>query len=216
LRQKRSVGEYLAFLTIKYGVDPGKFFAALLAATEQEKSECDGLIIEYRGEIGAKKIFLMKNTSGVIAQFRIPNEFLLGKGNPLKNFMETDMVRKHLSKKTKPATSNFIKDLRAGMSHVNLRAKVLEVEETKHVFTRYGNPAIVAKVLIGDETGTIKLCLWNGQINSVSVGDTVHIENAQASMFRGEKQLSLGKKGTLNNEVFKPQLASVDLPTVTP
>jgi hypothetical protein len=34
------------------------------------------------------------------------------------------------------------------------------------------------------------------------------------STFRGERQLSLGKKGTLSNvEIFKPQVTSIDLPT---
>jgi replication factor A1 len=67
--------------------------------------------------------------------------------------------------------------------------------------------------LIADETGTIKLCLWNGQIATVSAGDTVQIENAQVSVFRGERQMSLGKTGTLSNvEIFKPQMASIDLP----
>jgi replication factor A1 len=89
----------------------------------------------------------------------------------------------------------------------------LEVEETKHVVTRHGNHAIVAKALIADETGTIKLCLWNGQIASVSPGDIVQIENAQVSSFRGERHMSLGKKGTLSNiEIFKPQAASINLP----
>ena len=63
-----------------------------------------------------------------------------------------------------------------------------------------------------NETGTIKLCLWNGQIAAVSAGDTVQIENAQVSAFRGERQLSNGKTGTLSNvEIFKPQVASLDL-----
>jgi replication factor A1 len=91
----------------------------------------------------------------------------------------------------------------------------LEVAEPKHVVTRYGNNASVVKVLIGDETGTIKLCLWNGQIDAVSVGDIVQIENAQASVFRGERFLSLGKKGTLNNEVLKPPLKPMELPNAT-
>jgi replication factor A1 len=125
--------------------------------------------------------------------------------------METDRIRRHLAKKARTVIANSIKDLRTGMSHVNLKAKILEVAEPKHVVTRYGNNAIVAKVLIGDETGTIKLCLWNGQINGVSVGNTVQIENAQASVFRGERQLSLGKKGTLNNEVLEPRLKSMEL-----
>jgi replication factor A1 len=100
------------------------------------------------------------------------------------------------------------------MRHVNLKAKILEVTEPTHVVTRYGNNASVAKALIADETGTIKLCLWNDQIGSVSVGDTIQIENARASIFRGERQLSIGKKGTLNNvESPRSQLTSMDLPT---
>ena len=87
------------------------------------------------------------------------------------------------------------------MRHINLKAKILEVAEPRRVFTRYGNTARVAKASIADETGTIKLCLWNGQIGSVSAGDTVQIENARISAFRGERQMSLGKTGTLNVEV---------------
>jgi replication factor A1 len=57
------------------------------------------------------------------------------------------------------------------------------------------------KASIADETGTIKLCLWNGQIGSVSVGDTVQIKNARVSAFRGERYMSLEKTGTLNIEI---------------
>jgi replication factor A1 len=151
--------------------------------------------------------------SEVIAQFPILEEFLLNRSNQLRNFMETDRIRRYLAKKARTATANSIKDLRTGMNHVNLKAKILEVAEPKHVVTRYGNYASVAKALIGDETGTIKLCLWNGQIAAVSAGDIVQIENAQVSAFRGERQMSLGKTGTLTNvEIFKPQVTSIDLP----
>jgi replication factor A1 len=85
------------------------------------------------------------------------------------------------------------------MNHVNLRAKVLEIPKPKLVVTRFGNHASVVNALIADETGTIRLCLWNEQINSISNGDTIQIENARASTFRGERQLSIGKSGTLSN-----------------
>ena len=149
--------------------------------------------------------------SEVIAQFPVAEEFLLNQNNHLRNFMETDRIRRYLAKKDRTVTANTIKDLRNGMNHVNLKAKILEVAEPKPVVTRYGNKATVAKVVIGDETGTIKLCLWNEQLNGVSVGDIVQIENAQASMFRGERQLSLGKRGTLNNKAPKPRLKSIEL-----
>jgi replication factor A1 len=214
MRHKPSIGEYLAFLSIKYEVNPEKFLYALRSAEEHKKSRCGKLSIQFRGKTKNKLIFLIMKDFEVIAQFPMDEEFLLNKSNQLRNFIETDRIRRYLAKKARTAAANSIKDLRAGMSHVSLKAKILEVAAPKHVVTRYGNNASVAKVLIADETGTIKLCLWNGQIDSVSVGDTIQIENAQASMFRGERQLSLGKKGTLNSvEVLKPQLKSIELPT---
>jgi replication factor A1 len=213
VRQKRSIGEYLAFLSIKYEVNPEKFLHALRSANEHKQLRCGELSVQCRGKTKSKFIFLIKRASEVIAQFPVDEEFLMNRSNQLGNFTETDKIRRYLARKDRTATANFIKDLRAGMQHVNLKAKILEVEETKHVVTRHGNHASVAKALIADETGTIKLCLWNGQIASVSAGDIVQIENAQVASFRGEKHLSLGKKGTLSNiEIFKPRAASINLP----
>jgi replication factor A1 len=213
LRHKRSVGEYLAFLSLKYEVDPEKFFQALRSAEEHKKAKCSNLSIECRSKTKSKIIFLIMRGSEVIAQFPIFEEFFWDRGNHLRNFMKTEMTRMHLIKQSRTATANSIKDLRTGMSHVNLKAKILEVTKPRYVVTRYGNNASVAKALIADETGTIKLCLWNEQIDSVSVGDTIQIENARASTFRGERQLSVGKKGTLNNIEVRPRLIPMDLPT---
>jgi replication factor A1 len=201
LRKKKSVGEYLAFLAIKYEVDPEEFLYTLRLAEEHNKSRCGKLLIQCRGKTKNKFIFLIKRASEVVAQFPIEAEFLLNGSNELTDFTETGKIRRYLAKKDRASTANFIKDLRTGMRHVNLKAKILQVAEPKHVFTRYGNHASVAKASIADETGTIKLCLWNGQIGSVSAGDTVQIENARVSAFGGEKQMSLEKTGTLNVEI---------------
>jgi len=199
LRQKPSIGEYLAFLSIKYEVNPERFLHALRSAKEHKKSRCGKLSVQCRGKVKNKFIFLIKRELEVVAQFPIDEEFLCNRNNQLENFTETDKIRRYLSKKDKKAAANSIKDLQTGMKHLNLKATVLDVEEPKDVITRYGNRASVAKALIADETGTIKLCLWNEQIDSVSVGDTVQIENAEVSSFRGEKHMTLGKTGTLIN-----------------
>ena len=210
MRHKPSIGEYLAFLSVKYEVNPEKFLHALRTAQDR-KSNCDNISVQCRGSIKEKLIFLIMRGSEVIAQFPMDRDFLLNENNHLGHFMGTDKIRRYLSRKNRLASARSISDVRAGMSHVNLKAKILEVAPSRSVVTRYGNTAVVAKVLIGDETGTIKLCLWNGQIDGVSVGDVIQIENAQASVFRGERQLSLGKKGTINNEVLKPHLKSMEL-----
>jgi len=201
LRQKKSVGEYLAFLSVKYEVDPEDFFYAVRLAEEQKESRCGKLSIQCRGKIKNNFIFLIKRESEVVAQFPISEEFLFNESNHLRNFVDTDKIRKYIARKARTATSNSIRDLRTGMRHVNLKAKISEVAEPKRVVTRYGNHASLTKASIVDETGTIKLCLWNSQIGSVSAGDTVQIENARVSAFRGERYMSLEKTGTLNVEI---------------
>jgi hypothetical protein len=212
LKRKKSAGEYLAFLSAKYEVDPDTLFCALLSAGENRKARCGNLSIECRGKTKGKVIFLITKDSKVIAQLSVSEKFLSQKGNPIRNFMETDMVRKQRAKRIKSPVAHSIEDLRAGMKHVTLKAEVLEVTPPKRVVTRYGNYASLAKALIADETGKIKLCLWNEQIDAVSAGDTVQIENARTSTFKGERQLSLGKNGTLNNiEPLKSKMMPTDL-----
>jgi replication factor A1 len=53
---------------------------------------------------------------------------------------------------------------------------------------------------MSDETGTIKLTLWNDQIEMVNVNDIIRIENGYITSFRGEIQLNVGKFGTLTVE----------------
>ncbi len=199
MKRKKSSGEYLAFLSAKYEVDPDAFFCALLSAGENQKSRCGHLSIECRGKVKEKIFFLITENSQVVAQLSVSSSFLSKEGNPIRTFMETEMVRKHKAKKIRTPAFYSIQDLRAGMKHVSLKARVLEVTQPKQVFTRYGNYASLAKAVIDDGTGKIKLCLWNDQIDTVSAGATVKIENARTSTFKGERQLSLGKTGTVSN-----------------
>jgi len=199
MRNKASPGEYLAFLSIKYEVDPDRLFYALISASENQKSTCGSLSIECRSRQKNKVILLITKGTKVVAQFPIPEEFLLEQSNPIKEMLKTNVFRRHPITKDSGSHSFQIGDLRIGMRKVNLKAKVLEVAKPTLVFTRFGNYASVANALIADETGSIKLCLWNEQIDSVSTGDTVQIENASTSTFRGERQLRIGKKGILRN-----------------
>jgi len=217
LKRKKSSGEYLAYISAKHDVDSDALFCALLSAGENKKTRCGNLSIQCRGKVKGKVIFLITKDTEVVAQLPVSEDFLSQKGNPLRNFMETDMVRRHVTRKAKLPASCSIGDLRHGMNHVNLKAKVLEVTKPKQVFTRYGNFATLAKAVIADGTGEIKLCLWNEQIDAVSAGDTVQIENARTSTFRGERQLSLGKNGTLSNiEFLNPEMQPPNLQQQSP
>ncbi|NIR87775.1 DNA-binding protein [Candidatus Bathyarchaeota archaeon] len=94
-----------------------------------------------------------------------------------------------------------IKDLRDGMRRVDVVAKVVDKSETREVRSRYRNETYrVADAVISDETGKVKLVLWNKQIDQVNLDDTVRIENGYIKSFRGEIQLNVGRYGTLTVE----------------
>ena len=199
MRKKGTVGEYLALLSAKYRVDPDQLFQALITAWENRRSTCENVVVTCRKKIRNKAIFLLTKQHKVIAQFPIPENFLLEETNPIARAQQIDLIQKYSTKKTdKRLNSRHIADLKTGMKRINLRAKVLDIPKPKHVFTRFGNYAAVTNALIADETGNIKLCLWNEQISSISEGDIIQIENASTSMFKGEQQLRMGRNGKLS------------------
>lgn len=94
-----------------------------------------------------------------------------------------------------------IKELRNGMKRLDIEGKVTDKSETREVTSRFKNETYkVASAVIADETGTVKLTLWNEQIDQVNVGNIVKIGNGYVSSFRGEIQLNIGKFGKLTVE----------------
>jgi len=92
-----------------------------------------------------------------------------------------------------------IKDLRDGMKRVDVEAKIIEKAATREVLSRYKDVVHrVANATISDGTGSIKLTLWNDQIDQVSVNDNIKIENGYVTSFRGEVQLNVGRYGKLS------------------
>ncbi len=87
------------------------------------------------------------------------------------------------------------------MKRVSVEAKVIEKTDPREVLSRFKDETYkVATAIISDETGTIKLTLWNEQINQVNVNDTVKVENGYVTSFKGETQLNIGKYGKLTVE----------------
>jgi ssDNA-binding replication factor A large subunit len=90
-----------------------------------------------------------------------------------------------------------INELKAGASNVSIQAKVTEKSDPREVMSKYGKRLSVANITLEDESGTIAMSLWGGDINEVNVGDTVEITNGYVGEFRGTPQLSTGKFGKI-------------------
>jgi ssDNA-binding replication factor A large subunit len=116
---------------------------------------------------------------------RLPDEF--------SHFLDVDEGGSD-SRKLSGESESAIGSLRFGFSGVSLRARVVKKSEVRAVNSKDGTPLLVCDITLSDGTGQIPLAVWNSQIDTVSKGDLVQIQNARVRSFRGEIQLSLGRK----------------------
>jgi replication factor A1 len=191
--------ENLARIAMRHEVDSSEFFNRIIEAWNHDGSECAQLTIKCRKRTKNSAIFLFTNdrkrARKVIAQFPISIAILQGK-NQLESYTETILAR--TSFKNCEGAASKIGDLKVGMKKVSLKAEVLEIAESKIVYTRYGTTACISNALIEDETGSMKMSLWNNQISMVHKGDVVDIKNGKVTWFSGERQLRLGRNGSLS------------------
>ena len=89
-----------------------------------------------------------------------------------------------------------IKELEVRQGNVDVTVEVTEKGEIRE-FQKFGTTGRVCNATVKDDTGEIKLTLWNEQIDNINVGDKVHITNGYVNEFQGEKQLTTGKFGKM-------------------
>lgn len=187
--------EYLAWISVKHRVDSGKLFNGLIDASNHEESACGKLSVICRTKTQDHVIFLIRKGQEVVAQVSVSHQ-ILAKTNPLKDFA-SELLSARDSAQESRSKHYRIKDLKPGMKQVDIKAKVLEVSQPRIITTRAGSYASVANALISDETGNIHVPLWNKQIEEFSVGDSVQVERASVTVFRGSLQLKIGRSGKI-------------------
>lgn len=84
-----------------------------------------------------------------------------------------------------------------GMNDLIIEGKIDNISEPRTVDLKTGGTAQVADAIISDETGSIKLSLWNDRINSIKVGDSVIIGNGYTKEYHVEITLNVSKNGAL-------------------
>jgi len=195
--KKPTLEDQLAYISAQQEVYPMELFQAMVQAKVKGKAKAQDLNVEYRGSYNEQAVFLITKKGEVVAQFRVPEDFLKQRDISFDNWTETSRVRREIAKQI-PAPSHLkIEDLRVGMKKINLIGEVLQTQAPSKVHTQFRTDALVSNAVLGDETGKVLLCLWDKQVNSVAVGDCVEVRNAHVAMFKNEKQLRLGKKGTV-------------------
>jgi ssDNA-binding replication factor A large subunit len=89
-----------------------------------------------------------------------------------------------------------VKDLAAGMDGVTIRGRIVKISEKIEVETKFEKSPL-AVALLEDETGSIRLNLWRGQIDLVKVGDEVIVEHGFVRSFKDQAELNVGSRGRI-------------------
>ena len=96
------------------------------------------------------------------------------------------------------APSVKVSELGAYSKQVNTTVKVVQKGEARETVSRQdGTTHRVLDALVGDESGTIYMTLWDDNIDKVNEGDTVNVKNGYVRPFKGSMRLNIGRYGTL-------------------
>jgi len=101
-------------------------------------------------------------------------------------------------------------DLKPGFMNINTIVKVVNVGLTQVISSRRDrSERQIADALVGDETGSVILTLWEQQIGRIKAGETLEIKNGYTSLFKGSLRLNVGGRGTL--EKLDKEIENVNL-----
>ncbi|MFH1445047.1 MAG: DUF2240 family protein [Nanoarchaeota archaeon] len=108
-----------------------------------------------------------------------------------------------------------IKNLMSGLRSVDIVGRIVNVAEVRD-FERNGKPGQVTNIVIGDETGVVRLSLWNEEIdiikeNGLKEDETIRITGGYVKMDnRGNLELRVGR-GKL--EKIDEKIDVIELPS---
>jgi len=184
----------IAYIAASHNLNPGLLLDAFGEAQTHEEFKYEELEVKCRGVAKELATFMVTCKDQILGQFSVGTEIL----------QHPEFFKSHFPVIPVPARARIDKspfksicELRAAMREVTVNGKIVEIQPRRTVLTRYGWYADVSNVLLADETGSIRLSLWNGQIDSVSVGDIVSIGRASVTSFSGALQLRIGRNGSL-------------------
>ena len=175
-------------------MQPEQLLSALIEALENKNSQYGSLNISCRAVTKDSAMFLITKEEKVVWQTSVDLEMITHPDT--KAYINS--IPMPIKKTDKLIRKLKISELRTGMKGVEVRAEVIKIPSAKLVNTIWGIQALVSNIKIADETGSISLCLWNNQIDTVHVGDEVEITNCKVTKFAEEPQLRIGRKGTIS------------------
>jgi replication factor A1 len=96
-----------------------------------------------------------------------------------------------------------LSELRPGMENVELHVKLINIGESREVTTYSGLKHNIAEGIVTDDSGRIRLTVWNEKIDElkvITVGDKLFLKNCFISSFKGELSVNVGRDSSIIKE----------------
>ncbi len=89
-----------------------------------------------------------------------------------------------------------VDELTPATKQVDVLVKVLSLGDRRTIDSKYGGSRDLVEAVVGDETATVTMTLWDDQINQVDEDNVLAIDNGYVSLVRGRMRLNVGKYGS--------------------
>lgn len=199
---------------IEPGMDEVKFLAKVigvgeLRTFEREEEDEDGRVInvEAADATGAVRLaFWDEQANAIEAEGMDAGTVLRVKGRPKEGYngLEVSVAQAEADPDAEVDVAiqdtYRISDLSMGLSDVNLQGKVLATDTVRTFDRDDGSEGRVANLTLGDETGRIRITLWDERTDAVeefSAGQSVEIVDGYVRERNGDLELHLGDRGTI-------------------
>lgn len=222
-------GEVSGIADIEPGMEEVKFLAKIVSIGELRTFERDGededgrvVNIEVADETGRVRVsFWDRLAEGAIESLEVGDIVRLA-GRPKDGYNGVEVS----VNKAEPAPdeevdvqvldSYCVEDLSLGLSDVNLKGEVLDTDSVRTFDRDDGSEGRVANLTLGDETGRVRVTLWDEQADrakELTPDSTVEVVDGYVRERNGDLELHVGSRGAveeLDEEIqYVPDTADI-------
>ena len=230
-------GEVEGVSDVEPGMEEVKFVAKVTSVGEKRAFERDGddqpdgrvINVEVADETGSVRLAFWDEKADAAEEELEVGDVLKVGGRPKEGYngveVNVDDVEPAPDTDVNVDVSgeSTIDGLSLGLSDVNVKGKVLDTESVRTFDRDDGSEGKVANLVLGDETGRVRVTMWDGQaetVNEVAAGDSVEVVDGYTRERDGDLELHVGERGAieaLDEEIaYEPEsvpIAELELDT---
>ncbi|MFD1526866.1 single-stranded DNA binding protein [Halolamina salina] len=224
-------GEVESVADIEPGMDDVKFVAKLVSIGEKRTFERDGdqpdgqvVNTEVADESGRIRLSLWDEMAESALEELEEGDVLRIAGRPKEGYNGVEVsadkaeIDPDVEIDVSVSDSYTVEELSMGLSDVTLVGKLLDVDDQYRTFDRDdGTEGRVANVAIGDETGRIRVTLWdeaNDLLDELEADEVVEVVDGYVREREGDLELHVGSRGTIEevdeDVEYVPETTAID------